>query len=59
MVSILDDARLFFSTQTDFAALQDNFDFLNPTVIDIGHTVIAKVKKRNPMMLDAMMQILT
>ena len=31
VVSILDDARLFFSAQTDFAALQDNFDFLNPS----------------------------
>ena len=31
MVSILDDARQFFSAQTDFATLQDNFDFLNPT----------------------------
>ena len=28
-------------------------------VIDIGRTVIAKIQKRNPMMLDAMMQILT
>ena len=48
VVSILDDARLFFSAQTDFATLQDNFEFLNPTVIDIGRsTIIAKVQKRS------------
>ena len=46
VVSILDDARLFFSAQTDFAALQDNFDFLNPSNRHWSHS--CKYSEKEP-----------